>query len=316
MRFKFAHESSAPRADVRAEPLTAPPESATSDRFIGAIALILTLTAVYSCWCTTPLIYDGSSQFAATLYWQRPFAYLSRFHTLLLWQPVVWLSRLTDNTYALVMVYGLPFLLAPVIGLLVSWWVVRRHAPGLILWAVFGTLAAPLPGQIFVINDTIFQQHLFWPIYVAMFVPLTWPKRVVLAVLVVFQFPHQVGAVLLTGAAGAGAIAALFERDRVRRRQVLTKAGVVLALAVLAWAKVYVTSLPGNPYFDPYAAEEMQRESLRQRWIGGVAGMPLYGQIAMWAAAALAFAAARFLGGGRDTTATSRRPAGSSGRSR
>ena len=47
-----------------------------------------------------------------------------------------------------------------------------------------------------------------------------------------------------------------------------------------------LTSLPGSPYYDPYAAEEMQRKSLRQRWIGGVAGMPLYGQIGMWAAAA------------------------------
>ena len=64
-------------------------------------------------------------------------------------------------------------MLAPVVGVLVSWWVVRRHAPGLILWALFGILAAPLPGQIFVINDSIFQQHLFWPIFLAMFVPLT-----------------------------------------------------------------------------------------------------------------------------------------------
>jgi hypothetical protein len=306
---ELPYESSTKPA-LRAALLDEPAGPAASGRFVWAIALIVTLTAVYSAWCGTPMLYDGASQFAGTVYWQKPFVYLSRFHTYFLWQPVVWLSNVTENVNALVMTYGMPFLMAPVVGLLVSWWVVRHHAPGLILWAIFGTLAAPLPGQIFVINDTIFQQHLFWPIFLAMFVPLTWPKRVVLAVLVFFQFPHQVGAILLTGAAGAGAIVAMLERDRPRRRQALAKAGIVFALALLAWSKVYVTSVPGNPYYDPYAAEEMQRSSLAQRWSGGVAGLPLYGQIGMWLAAALAFFSARCFERGREATASGWRRAG------
>ena len=41
-------------------------------RFIHWIAAILTLTAVYACWCRAPLIWDGAYQFNATLIMQRP----------------------------------------------------------------------------------------------------------------------------------------------------------------------------------------------------------------------------------------------------
>jgi hypothetical protein len=298
------------QASHQALPLDPDSPRPTTGRFVYGIALILTFTAIYSCYCGTPMIYDGAAQFAGTVYSQTPFVYQSRFHTYILWQPTVWLSKVTENLNVLIAAYGLPFLLAPVVGVMVSWWVVGRHAPGLILWALFGILAAPLPGQIFVINDTIFQQHLFWPIFLAMFVPLTWPKRVVLAVLVVFQFPHQVGAVLLTGAAGAAFAAALLERDRARRNQALAKAGIVFVVALLAWSKVYGTSIPGQKYYDSYAAEEIREEAWRQRWIGGVMGLPLYGQIGMWASAVLAFAAARCFERGSDDRANGWRRAG------
>src|SRR4029453_10473450 len=131
----------------------------------------------------------------------RPYAYETRLHSYLLWEPLVWLSHHTTNLHALQLALGLPFCLAPVVGLLASWWMVRRHAPWLIIWAIFGIAAAPLPGQIFVINDSIFQQHLFWPVFLSLFVPLTTMQVTVLQLLVLFQFSHQIGAVLLGGAA-------------------------------------------------------------------------------------------------------------------
>ena len=46
------------------------------------------------------------------------------------------------------------------------------RAPHVMLWALFGTAAAMLPGQIFMINDSIFQMHLFWPVFLAALLPL------------------------------------------------------------------------------------------------------------------------------------------------
>src|SRR5438270_393744 len=164
------------------------PRLGTSDRFVYWVALVLTATAAYACWCGTPMIFDGAYQLFYSLRAQEPYKYLTRFHSWVLWWPCVWLSRYTTNYTALVTAYGLPFLLAPVVGVLGSWWVVRRHAPWLIVWAVFGIAAATLPGQVFVINDSIFQQHLFWPIFLGAMVPLKAWQRITLLVLAVFQF--------------------------------------------------------------------------------------------------------------------------------
>src|SRR5207302_3210707 len=104
-------------------------------------------------------------QLCCTLIHQYPYAYFGRLHSHFLWLPTAWAARHTANVWVLQMVYGLPFCLAPAAGLLLSWWFVRRRAPRLIMWAAFGVAAAPLPGQVFIINDSILQQHLFWPVF-------------------------------------------------------------------------------------------------------------------------------------------------------
>ena len=247
-------------------------------------ALILTLTGVYACWCRAPLIWDGAAQFSWTLLHQVPYAYpdwKGRFHSALVWLPVVPASRMTSDTGILQTIFGLPFVLAPVAGLLLCWWVVKRHAPGLILWAAFGTAAAPLPGQIFIINDTLFQQHLFWPVFLGALAPLTPGRRVVLTLLALLQLSQPIGLVLLVGAAGAAAILGLLD-ERIRRRQ-LTRAGLLAGLALVAWVKLRLQP-------DLQASVEMTWLEVMKRWRMGVEGAPLAGLAFMWAAAALVFA--------------------------
>src|SRR5205823_544825 len=125
--------------------------------------------------------------------------YFSRFHSWLLWQPFVALSRHSENLTALIFVFGLPFIGAPAASLALSWWIVRRQAPQLAVWVVFGVAAVSLPGQMFVTNDSIWQQTMFWPVFVGLLVPLTPLQRMVLAGLAVFQLSHQVGILLLGG---------------------------------------------------------------------------------------------------------------------
>src|SRR5580698_8308894 len=103
-----------------------------SSRFVYVVAALLALTAGYACWCKAPLIWDGAYQFNWTLINQRPYHYLTRFHTLLLWWPTVWASHFTTNVGILQTVYGLPFLLAPLVGLTFSWWLVHQAKPHLI----------------------------------------------------------------------------------------------------------------------------------------------------------------------------------------
>jgi hypothetical protein len=248
-------------------------------------ALLLTLAGLYACWCQAPLIWDGAAQFSWTLLHQVPYAYggwRGRFHSGLVWLPVVAASKATSDMGILQTIYGLPFVLAPAVGLLLSWWVVKRHAPGLILWAAFGIAAAPLPGQIFIINDSIFQQHLFWPVFLGALVPLTPGRRLVLTLLALLQLSQPIGLVLLVGAAGAAAILGLLD-ERTRRRQ-LVRAGLLLGLGVLAFLKVRFLQ------DDLQASAEMTWLEVMKRWHVGVEGSPLMGLTFMWAAAGLVFA--------------------------
>jgi hypothetical protein len=255
-------------------------------RYVRWIAAILALTAVYACWCHAPLIWDGAYQFNTTLIMQRPYYYLTRFHSFFLWWPTVWASRATSNVTLLQTIYGLPFLLGPFLGVTLSWWVVRRHAPHLLLWAIFGTCAGALPGQIFVINDSILTLHLFWPVFLGLFVPLTWPKRLVLAVLMVFQFVHPLGVLLLMGAAASAALVAAV--DPSQRRRLIQGAVIMGALCLLAMTKIEITNHIER-FRDTYAQQEATWANAIQRWHDAVSGLPLHGLACMWLAAVLAF---------------------------
>lgn len=273
-------------------PLEAPLLRASAvpwSRLAWGAALILAAAGVFTACCDTPMIWDGAYQFAFSLIRQKPYFYLTRFHSYILWTPMVWLSHVTTNLTVLKLAYGLPFTLAPAFSVLASWWVVRKRAPHLILWAIFGAAAAPLPGQIFIINDSIFQQHMFWPVFLGLLVPLEWPQIVALSLLVVFQFAHQIGFVLLTGGAGAAALLAL--RARADRRELLIKSGIAFALAIVALWKIF-------HFPDSYAQREFTWEAAHNAWTWGVAGWPLRGLELMWAAGGLALIA-RMLSGTR-----------------
>ncbi len=246
------------------------------DTFL-AVALLMA-AALVACWSTLPLIWDGGYQMSVSLISQEPYAFLSRFHSRILWAPLVWLSQSTDNVMALIFAYGLPFLLAPAVSVGVSAWVVRRHAPGLAVWALFG-VGVSLSGQAFVINDSIWQQTMFWPILLGALVPLDWPRRIVLLGLAVFQFSHHVGALLLAIAMGAAWLVARRGHPDCRREG----RGKVLALGVLtllAVAKIILVSMPaflGGRYYDSYALQQANVGDAVMALVTGVCGLPLVG---------------------------------------
>lgn len=247
----------------------------TAARWVYGAVLVLAAAGVFTCACDTPMIWDGAYQFCFSLIQQKPYFYLTRFHSYVLWGPMVALSHVTHNLTVLKLAYGLPFALAPAFSVLVSWWVVRKRAPWLIVWAVFGAAAGPMPGQIFIINDSIFQQHMFWPVFLGLLVHLEWPQVVVLVLLAVFQFSHQIGLLLLGGGAGAAALLAI--RDRHNRFELLVKAGLFAVLAAVALWKIL-------HFPDSYAQREFTWERAREAWRWGVEGYPLRGLEFMWAA--------------------------------
>jgi hypothetical protein len=255
-------------------------------RILLTSVVLLTLAALGACAAQLPLIWDGGYQLAATLVEQRPYFYLTRFHSWVLWWPTVWLSRVTDNSTALIFAYGLPFLLAPAVSVGAGWWFVRATRPALAVWTVLGCMAS-LPGQVFVINDSIWQQTLAWPLVLGALVPLRWPQRVAWLAFGAAQFPHQIGVLTL----GAALVAAYVAGERWQR-------GMLAGLLVLAVVKVTWISVPAwsGALHDTYAAQEANWERVWLSFRTGVLWLPLMGLGVLWLAAALiAFGKARAL---------------------
>jgi hypothetical protein len=254
---------------------------------------LLFAAATIACIHGLPLIWDGAYQLAVSLVEQKPYFYQTRFHSWLLWWPCVALSRFTDNLTALTFAFGLPFIAAPAVSLWLSWRVVRRHRPELITWAAFGVAIAGLPGQAFVINDSIWQQTMFWPVFLGALVPVSRRGKYVLGALALFQLSHPVGILLLL----AATLATLTSESQ-DPKDIHAQLGKFVPLAVLlllAMAKTLWGAIPAlsGALYDSYATQRMTWSELITTFRDGVVGPPLLGLLAMWFAAFTPFARTR-----------------------
>ena len=234
---------------------------------IAALALAGGLACVWD----LALIWDGGAQFCSTLFHGRGYAYSARFFSAILWAPVIWAAHFTSDLALLRALYGLPLCLAPALSAALSWWMVARSRPALFPWALMGICAASLPVQVFVINESIFQLNVFWPVFLGLLVPLNFARRIVIAALLVFQFSHPQGLLLLAGATIA--LAALRDDPQSRRRAIF-----MAALTALCAARVLFFS-------DPEAAQQARIGKAWALFQQGMLGWPLAGGICLGIAA-------------------------------
>ena len=262
-------------------------------RAVWLTCALLLAAAIVACACGLPLVWDGAYQLAVSLVEQKPYFYQTRFHSALLWWPCVALSRVTGNLTALTFAFGLPFIAAPAMSLWLSWRVVRHHRPELILWAALGVAVAGLPGQAFVINDSIWQQTMFWPVFLGALVPVSRRGVAVLGVLALFQLSHQSGVLLLLAATLASLSTNAPTPKEIHAQ--LEKFALFSVLFLLAVAKAIWVAIPAfsGALYDSYAAQRMSWDELSTTFRDGVLGPPLYGMLAMWFAAFTPFAATR-----------------------
>ncbi len=224
------------------------------------------------------MLWDGAYQFCCSIVADKPFAYLSRFHSGVVWQPVCWLSHVTGSIRVLKMAFGAPFCFAPLASVLLSWWIVRRQAPHLMVWALFGAALAPLPGQIFMVNDSIFQLHFWWPVFFATFLPVSRAQLATMLLVSLFQLSHPIGIGICGLCAGAALAFARWGTPE-RRGALIGWACWHVALAVVGIVKLKI-------WPDLYAAQEATLGKALETFVWGV--LPcLPGLLAAWTAAAL-----------------------------
>jgi len=246
-----------------------------SKRVLFIVALLLGLAGFVACLCGVAMAWDGAYQFSLTVIQQSPYHYLSRFHSWIVWLPTVWASHFTGNLKVLEAVYGAPFCFAPLTGFLMSWWVARKHAVHVLLWVTVGIAFGALPGQVFMINDSIFQLHLFWPFFLGALCPIRSWKRWLVGAFGFWQLSHPIG-IALCGLTALVAADSAFRRPE-QRRAFGGYALWSLMLSAGGIAKLFL-------FPDSYAASEAHASLLVYYFQQAVLGWPLAAMACVWTA--------------------------------
>jgi hypothetical protein len=162
---------------------------------IGLVALGGLLAALTQ----LPLAWDGSYIALNVLWSQEPFMPHGRWVNLPLQAPVLLASRWISDTATLGVIFSATYALLPAVALAVSWLVVRKRAPRLLVWPALGMMLA-LPGQAFFVSEAVLSTQLAWPLVLA--VSLGTERRhvtllAVLAIALAFAHPIAVGLLAL-----------------------------------------------------------------------------------------------------------------------
>ncbi len=191
------------------------------------------------------LTWDGSFYLFATLQDGAPMIPHGRTGNYPLLGPVSALAQTFDDPMLLAVVHGLLCAAVPVLSLAAAFAMLRGGRRALRVWALFGVLIAPLPGQMCITMEATPVLQLLW-------VPVAWllagrPRRwlPVVVVALIWMFYLHPAAALLFGAASAGAALAAVLGDGGER---VRNAMVAVALLGLAAAKAMVTVRDATDY--------------------------------------------------------------------
>lgn len=243
--------------------------------------LYFSLTAValiVAALCGAALSWDGSYYLFKTLDDQVPLAPHGRVTDTLLQAPVVLVSHYVGDMAVLRAVFGLIYAAIPLVTLAASWWIVRKRAPILFVWAALGIEVGTLPGQLSLTSEGIQVIQLFWPILLSIIlrVPRAHVPAILVLTAVVFITHPSSSLLFLIGAAAAAVMGLLYRDDR----STLARWAVVFCvLAVLRYA------LGRDLYEESRLTLYTQVSTFRI----SVVGLPLVALLCVWCAAAATF---------------------------
>ncbi len=214
-------------------------------------------------WYEAALSWDGAYYLFKALDLREPFVPLNRSVNAALQAPVLLAARTTSDMALLRRLFVLPYVLVPLVGLALSWWVARNRRPDLLVWPALSICLLSLPGQLFFTSEGPIATALFWPVLLAL---LLGPGRsdlplvALLSAAVWTAHPIAVPLFLL-----AAAIVALRARQASSTRALLA----VLALAFVA-AAVARALVP----LSGYENEALSVDTLLNSYRVAVAGRP------------------------------------------
>jgi hypothetical protein len=225
-----------------------------------AMSMALLIAAGFS----APFTWDGAYYFFNMLNTLEPAVEHGRVAERYLHYPVVWALEYGGSIPLSKAVFNGIHVISPLAALVLSWWVVRKRAPELLIWPMLCIGLALLPGQINFISSGIKAVQLMWPLLLALMIGLpnrTIPISCVLAAAIYIL--HPVAAPILAACGLAALILSLLRRgDRWR----LALSGAALVVAGLV-RFLRITS--------GYDQSEMTWATQSRQWSNGATGLPM-----------------------------------------
>lgn len=234
--------------------------------------------------CGAALSWDGSGYLFVILDSQAPFVPYGRLVNIILHQPVLIVSDLTQNLTVLRAVFGLTYAMIPIGCLILCWWIVRRRAPWLYVWVCFYFALGVLPGQFAFVYEGVYVSQLAWPVFLAGLVGApSVLAGVIVFIAVASTFTHPAFSVMLMSFAAVAIVVA----KGVRSLGGLTKERWFLLCVLVAGLALF--RLPRE--LDPLHASYLTVPVLVSDFQRSVMGLPLAELICAIGAATLLFVA-------------------------
>lgn len=236
---------------------------ASNDRWMLLVLVLFGIGLTIAALCEAPFTWDGAWYFFAMIDTGVPFIAHDRLIDAPLHTPVVWLENVTDSMNALRKTFSLLHVLTPLVSLALSWWIIRRDAPGLIIWPILGMGLALLPGQINFISEAIKAHQLIWPVLLAVLIglpPRTVPVASMTALIIMLLHP---AAALILGATAAAAFVLGWLVSSYRER-LLPFSICLFIMAVLRYLMI----------ISEYDSSGMGPSTLKRQFLNSATGLP------------------------------------------
>lgn len=163
-----------------------------------------------------PLSWDGSYFLVDLLDHGRPVILHGRAAMTVFQVPAAIGGHWISDTTVLGILFGIPYVLVPLVALWLSWRAVRATQPGLVVWAAVAIGLVTLPGQAFFVSESQMVGQLLWPLLLGVLTGHRWNRWGLGLWLVFLVLLHPMTAPALGVVA---LVAVVVARQRPARRQ-------------------------------------------------------------------------------------------------
>jgi hypothetical protein len=202
-------------------------------KYVWLFLLLSGIALAVSGWIGEALTFTGAKFFLYIVEDHALYQPFGRYSTAPFQWPTIFASSFTSDVAVLRHLFGLGYAVAPFLALLVSWVIVRRRAPGLMVWPAIGIIFVCFPGLLSTSLESPIVAEWAWPLILLTLVALdggwTLLAAVVISAFLFFCSANSLGVFVVV--AGIAIIRAF--REQTLKTTLMVWAGIMIVAAVL-----------------------------------------------------------------------------------